>query len=69
VRRNGETIWDVDKVREAFSSGLSIDRLHLRAGDEIWVPQLRRGPQLGTVVTLLSATAAVAAAVLQVRQR
>jgi hypothetical protein len=39
IRRAGETIWDAQDTRTAVSDGLSLDRLHLRAGDEIYVPQ------------------------------
>lgn len=39
IRRSGETIWDAQDTRTAVTDGLSLDRLHLRAGDEIYVPQ------------------------------
>ena len=38
VRRNGETIWNAQDTRTAVTDGLSLDRLHLRAGDEIYLP-------------------------------
>jgi len=38
-RRAGETIWNAPDTRTAVTDGLSLDRLHLRAGDEIYVPQ------------------------------
>ena len=38
IRRSGETIWDAADTRTAVTDGLSLDRLHLRAGDEIYVP-------------------------------
>ena len=68
VRRDGKTIWDVKDVRAAFSDGLSLDRLHLHAGDEIFVPERRR-IQLSTILTLLSATAAVSVAATQMHGR
>jgi hypothetical protein len=37
IRRGGETIWNAKDTRTAMSDGLSIERLHLRAGDEIYV--------------------------------
>lgn len=37
IRRAGEVIWNSAAVRVALSDGLSLDRLHLRAGDEIYV--------------------------------
>jgi hypothetical protein len=64
VRRDGKTIWDVKDVRAAFSDGLSLDRLHLHAGDEIFVPERRRF-QMSTIVTLLSAAAAASVAATQ----
>lgn len=39
IRRGGETIWNAEDTRTAVTDGLSLDRLHLRAGDEIYVPQ------------------------------
>jgi hypothetical protein len=39
IRRNGDTIWGAEDTRTAITDGLSLDRLHLRAGDEIYVPQ------------------------------
>jgi hypothetical protein len=39
IRRGGETIWNAADTRTAVTDGLSLDRLHLRAGDEIYVPQ------------------------------
>lgn len=41
VRRAGEIIWSAADVRVALSDGLSLDRLHLRAGDEIYVAPKR----------------------------
>lgn len=37
IRRGGEVIWDKIATRTALTDGLSLDRLHLRAGDEITV--------------------------------
>ena len=42
IRRSGETIWNAQDTRTAVTDGLSLDRLHLRAGDEIYVPAERR---------------------------
>jgi protein involved in polysaccharide export with SLBB domain len=39
IRRNGETIWNAGDTRTAVTDGLSLDRLHLRAGDEIFLPE------------------------------
>lgn len=66
VRRAGQTIWNANYVRLAFGEGLSLDRLHLHAGDELYVPPLRHRLQLSTILTLLSATAAVTVAATQI---
>jgi hypothetical protein len=39
IRRNGDTIWGAKDTRTAMSDGLSLDRLHLRAGDEVDVAE------------------------------
>jgi hypothetical protein len=39
IRRGGETIWNAQDTRTALTDGLSLDRLHLRAGDEIYLPE------------------------------
>jgi hypothetical protein len=39
IRRGAETIWNAQDTRTAMSDGLSIERLHLRAGDELYVPE------------------------------
>lgn len=39
IRRGSETIWNAQDTRTALSDGLSLDRLHLRAGDEIYLPE------------------------------
>jgi protein involved in polysaccharide export with SLBB domain len=64
IRRGGETIWDADDVRVALADGLSLDRLHLRAGDEIVVPQ-RRDMNASTIVSIASATTALIVVILQ----
>jgi protein involved in polysaccharide export with SLBB domain len=42
IRRAGSTIWSPQDTRTALSDGLSLDRLHLRAGDEIHVAEERQ---------------------------
>jgi hypothetical protein len=64
VRRAGETIWNSSAVRIALTDGLSLDRLHLRAGDELYIPERRHFP-LGTVLAVLSTTSAVALVLLR----
>jgi len=38
IRRGPEVIWSDEATRTALIDGLSLDRLNLRAGDEIFVP-------------------------------
>jgi hypothetical protein len=41
IRRGGEVIWNAQDTRTALADGLSLDRLHLRAGDELYVDDVR----------------------------
>ena len=68
IRRGGQVIWNADDVRVALTDGLSLDRLHLRAGDELFVPQQRRRFAVSTLVTMLSAGAALTVAILQIQR-
>lgn len=38
IRRGTDVIWNSQDTHTALADGLSLDRLHLRAGDEIFVP-------------------------------
>jgi hypothetical protein len=38
IRRGADVIWDEQDTRAALADGMSLDRLHLRAGDEVFVP-------------------------------
>ncbi len=67
VRRAGKTIWNVKETRLAFAEGLSLDRLHLRAGDEVYVPPQRHRFQLTTILGVVSAAAAVSVALIQLQ--
>jgi protein involved in polysaccharide export with SLBB domain len=67
VRRAGKTIWNVKETRLAFAEGLSLDRLHLRAGDEVYIPPQRRRFQLTTILGVVSAAAAVSVALMQLQ--
>lgn len=59
VRRGTDVVWHEDDVRTALADGLSVDRLHLRAGDELSVGYTRKLdwtlvlPIASTGVTLL----------------
>jgi len=43
IRRGGEVIWNAQDTRRALADGLSLDRLHLRAGDELYVDDIKPG--------------------------
>jgi protein involved in polysaccharide export with SLBB domain len=68
VRRNGETIWREAELRQALSEGLSLDRLHLRAGDEIFVPARRKFP-VGNIVAAVTSTLALTVTLIQLQQK
>jgi hypothetical protein len=67
IRRGGEVIWNAQDTRTALSDGLSLDRLNLRAGDELYVDDVKgsfnwmqvlqiAGPILGLLTYLRYAT-------------
>ena len=41
VRRGDDVIWSAQDTHTALADGMSLDRMHIRAGDEINVPQKR----------------------------
>jgi protein involved in polysaccharide export with SLBB domain len=49
IRRGTEVIWDGKDTRAALADGLSIDQLHMRAGDEINVGEKHHFPWLTTL--------------------
>jgi protein involved in polysaccharide export with SLBB domain len=62
IRRGGETIWNAQDTRTAMSDGLSLERLHLRAGDEIYVAEEKHTNWMGIAqigITLLGAAVAL----------
>jgi protein involved in polysaccharide export with SLBB domain len=61
IRRGGETIWNARDTRTAMNDGLSLERLHLRAGDELYVPAQKHTnwmaiAQIGVSVAALAFT-------------
>jgi protein involved in polysaccharide export with SLBB domain len=58
IRRGGEAIWKPKEVATALAEGMSLDRLHLRAGDEIVVSDQRRF-SASTVLSVISASTAL----------
>jgi hypothetical protein len=49
VRRGSEVIWEGKDTKTALADGLSIDQLHMRAGDEIDVGAKRHFPWMTTL--------------------
>ena len=43
IRRGAETIWSGQDVRTAMTEGLSLERLNLRGGDELYVDDVKPG--------------------------
>jgi protein involved in polysaccharide export with SLBB domain len=41
IRRGAEIIWSAKDTRAALNDGMSLDRLHLRAGDELYVDDMK----------------------------
>ena len=50
IRRGADVIWNTSDTRTALTDGLSLDRLHLRAGDELVIGQRRKLPW-GTIIS------------------
>jgi protein involved in polysaccharide export with SLBB domain len=59
VRRGSEVIWDAKDTKTALADGLSIDQLHMRAGDEINVGAKRNWGWGTAAVTLLVPIASI----------
>lgn len=49
IRRDGKIIWNAQDTRTALSDGLTVDRLHLRAGDELYVDDIKGGIPWGAI--------------------
>jgi len=57
IKRGSDVIWDQNGTRAALTEGLSLDRLHMRAGDDIVIPAHRHMPWatiLGVSLSLFS---------------
>jgi protein involved in polysaccharide export with SLBB domain len=59
IRRAGDTIWNAKDTRTAMTDGLSLERLHLRAGDELYVNAQKHTNWLAIGQIALSAAALV----------
>lgn len=60
VRRGDDVIWSAQDTHTAIADGMSLDRMHIRAGDEINVPQKRHIQWLGLASFALSIIGATA---------
>ena len=49
IRRGTETIWNAQDTRTAMADGISLERLHLRAGDELYVDDVKVGLNWSTI--------------------
>jgi protein involved in polysaccharide export with SLBB domain len=65
IRRGGQVIWNAADSRTALSDGLSIDRLHLRANDEIEIGE-RKKRNLTAILPAVSATLALVVTLIQI---
>ena len=68
IRRAGDVIWKSSDMHTALADGVSVDQLHLRAGDEIFIPEKRR-TSAATILTMTSATAALLVTIISVGRR
>jgi polysaccharide export outer membrane protein len=59
IRRAGDTIWNAQDTRTAMTDGLSLERLHLRAGDELYVSAQRHTNWMAIAQVTLSVAALV----------
>ena len=66
IRRGPTVIWDKTQTRTALTEGLSLDRLHLRAGDEIEVGT-RRHIQWFNLISLSLGVATLAFTLIRLR--
>jgi hypothetical protein len=68
IRRGGETIWNAKDTQVALSDGISLDRLHLRAGDEIAVGTKSMPVNWLTIVQIGSSLVGVVFAVVSLKR-
>jgi protein involved in polysaccharide export with SLBB domain len=66
IKRGGDVIWDQQDTRAALADGMSLDRLHLRAGDEINVPA-QRNISWPTIISVAVSSIALAFTVFRTR--
>jgi protein involved in polysaccharide export with SLBB domain len=59
IRRGGDVIWSATDTRTALSDGLTLDRLHLRAGDEVEVGA-KKNRSVTSLLPVVSAVSLIA---------
>ena len=69
IRRGTETIWNAKDTRTAMTDGISLERLSLRAGDEIYVDEKTAGLNWTTIAQIIGPLAALLFALQRVRGR
>ncbi|MEO7455447.1 MAG: SLBB domain-containing protein [Gemmatimonadaceae bacterium] len=52
IRRGAEIIWNAQDARTALNDGMSLDRLHLRAGDELYLDDTKGSIDWRSVSTI-----------------
>ena len=57
IRRGDDIIWNAQDTQAALADGMSVDRLHLRAGDEVYIPEQSHFPWLTVFTVGLSSVA------------
>jgi polysaccharide export outer membrane protein len=53
IERNGEAIWEDDRLRDALGQGRTVDQMGLRSGDQIIIPRQRDTESLVRTVGVL----------------
>ena len=59
IKRGTETIWNAQDTRTAMADGISLERLHLRAGDELYVDEEKGGFRWTTILQYLGPASAL----------
>lgn len=59
VRRGGQQLLAADKVQRAITEGRTLDQMNLHSGDELLVPEQKKGRTASTVLLIGSIAAAL----------
>lgn len=62
IERRGEVLWAASALRDALATGATVDRLGLRSGDAVMVPEARRFSFTNAVQLVAALTGVVLAA-------